>query len=115
MKRILILDEDPNMCLLLKLEMSDSGYEVFTENNIDRGLKILKNEWIDLIIMDVEFPRVINDMILNWMNRLQTETPVIIFSGNSGFKEFTDDDKFKYFVLKSGDTTLLKNKVHEII
>jgi hypothetical protein len=28
MKRVLILDEDPNMCELLKREISDDGFDV---------------------------------------------------------------------------------------
>ena len=52
MKRVLILDEDPNMCELLKREMLDDGFDVTSENIVAKGMKCLKKDSIDLMILD---------------------------------------------------------------
>ena len=55
-KRILIVDDDPDLLALLKLDLSFQGYEVFTACDGREALAMVSKETIDLILLDVMMP-----------------------------------------------------------
>ena len=57
MKRLLVVEDDPDIRELLKYNLSREGFEVLQANNGADGLKIATNESIDLIILDLMLPQ----------------------------------------------------------
>ncbi len=58
-KRILIVDDELNMRMLLKetlVEFEDKGVELLTAENGDEGVEIVRTENLELIILDVMMP-----------------------------------------------------------
>jgi DNA-binding NarL/FixJ family response regulator len=55
-KKLLLIDDDPNLILLVKDYLEFRGYEVVTTENGREALKILDREIPDLIICDVMMP-----------------------------------------------------------
>ncbi len=55
-KKILVIDDEPDMIAVLKHRLSESGYEVLTAVNGKDGLEKLQKDPIDLIILDVLMP-----------------------------------------------------------
>lgn len=55
-KRILLIDDDPNLVLLIKDYLELRGYEVFTADNGRQALDSLEKEVPDLVICDVMMP-----------------------------------------------------------
>ncbi len=55
-KRILIVDDESTMQVLLKNILEKEGYETFVAANGVDALNILKGEYIDLIILDILMP-----------------------------------------------------------
>ena len=115
MKRVLILDEDPNMCELLKREMLDDGFDVTSENIVAKGMKCLKKDSIDLMILYFKNPEDYGDGFFKWMKSEKIRTPVIIYSGYNDFTCLLKRDYTKHFIMKSWDITPLKNTIHNII
>ncbi len=57
MKKILIIDDEENLCHFVKVVLEDSGkYEVHTENNPANALSAVTEFRPDLIILDVLMP-----------------------------------------------------------
>ncbi len=52
-KKILVIDDDPEICQAMDAILSDSGYEVFTATDTDRGEAILNEQRPDLLILDI--------------------------------------------------------------
>lgn len=52
-KRILLVDDDPDQRLTLRLPLEKAGYAVSEAINLDEGLKAVLKEKPDLIILDV--------------------------------------------------------------
>jgi len=52
-KRILLVDDDPDQRLTVRLPLEAVGYEVFEASNSEEGLKAIKQVKPDLIILDV--------------------------------------------------------------
>jgi DNA-binding NarL/FixJ family response regulator len=55
-KRLLLIDDDPNLILLVKDYLEFRGYEVITAENGREALEVLEKEIPDMIICDVMMP-----------------------------------------------------------
>lgn len=55
-KKLLLIDDDPNLILLVQDYLEFRGYAVITAENGREGLEMLKEEVPDLIICDVMMP-----------------------------------------------------------
>jgi DNA-binding NarL/FixJ family response regulator len=55
-KRLLLIDDDPNLILLVKDYLEFRGYEVVTADNGKEALKLLSQEPPDMIICDIMMP-----------------------------------------------------------
>lgn len=55
-KKLLLIDDDPNLILLVKDYLEFRGYEVITAENGREALDLLDNEVPDMIICDVMMP-----------------------------------------------------------
>ena len=55
-KRLLLIDDDPNLILLVRDYLEFRGYEVITAENGREALEILENDIPDMIICDVMMP-----------------------------------------------------------
>ena len=53
MARILIIDDDPDIVLAVRMSLEAEGYEVIEANSGAQGIDMIKAERPDLIILDV--------------------------------------------------------------
>lgn len=58
MKRILIVDDEPNIVMTLEYTFKKSNYEVFIARDGQEALDILKTNFPDVIILDIMMPMV---------------------------------------------------------
>ena len=55
-KKIMIVDDEPNICEAVKITLEAEGFKVLTALNGPECLDKLKNELVDLILMDFFMP-----------------------------------------------------------
>lgn len=82
-KKVLIVDDDPDVRMFNASVVEDCGYTPIEAPNGEEGLKILKNDPPDLVILDVLMPK---QNGLRLYRELKTKKPllgipVIILSG----------------------------------
>jgi len=58
MKKILIVDDEPNIVMALEYTFKKNNYEVFIARDGQEALDILKNNFPDVIILDIMMPMV---------------------------------------------------------
>ena len=56
MQKILVVDDEPSIRLLIQTALSTFGYEVFLASNGAEALDVAKKNPVDLIITDVKMP-----------------------------------------------------------
>lgn len=56
MARILVIDDDEQVLNMLYESLTREGYDVFTASNGEQGLKLFRQEPVDLIITDIIMP-----------------------------------------------------------
>jgi len=54
--RILIVDDDPDLVALLKLDLSNQGYEIITASNGKDALHMANTNQVELVLLDVMMP-----------------------------------------------------------
>lgn len=55
--KILVVDDDPNICELLRVYLENEGYEVKTANDGVEGISYFKMYSPDLVLLDIMLPR----------------------------------------------------------
>ncbi len=57
-ERILIVDDDKNICELLRLYLEKEGYETYMTHDGESALTVFDEKQFDLVLLDVMMPRV---------------------------------------------------------
>jgi len=55
--RILVVDDDPDICALLEFKLEACGYDVVIEHDGEAALAALDSEPVDLVLLDWMMPR----------------------------------------------------------
>jgi len=58
MKKVLIVDDEPNILMSLEFLMKKNGYQVFIARDGEEALTILQNEAPDAVVLDIMMPKV---------------------------------------------------------
>lgn len=81
---ILLVDDDENATKKLSKILSKEGYEVFIANDGKKGLGIINNNKIDIIIADIEMPIMGGIELLEKVKSFQKDVEVIMMTGFGG-------------------------------
>ncbi len=80
--KILIVDDDTNICQLISLYLKKEGYSIKTANNGEAAINILKSEDFDLMLLDVMMPKLDGFEVLKQV-RVFSNIPVIMLTARS--------------------------------
>ncbi|GAB5522392.1 MAG: sigma-54 dependent transcriptional regulator [Roseivirga sp.] len=83
MERILIIDDDADICLLLKKYLQKKGYETFVAEDGRQGEKWLKENRADLVLCDFKLPDYTGLEMLQKIKIIDARTQVVIITGYS--------------------------------
>lgn len=78
-KKILVVDDEPEICELINLYLSREGFEVVTAGNCHQALNSAREEEPDLIVLDILLPEVDGIEICMELRKI-TEVPIIFLS-----------------------------------
>lgn len=79
MKRILVVDDEPQIKRMLRTSLQSSGYEVLLAANGLEGLEQFESKRPDLVISDLAMPEM-NGLELTQAIRRVSQTPIIVLS-----------------------------------
>lgn len=94
MPRILIIDDDKDICLVLSKFLTKNNYEVDVAHRGDEGLKLLRTHDYTLILCDYRLPDFTGVEMLRKIKLLQPAVAVIIITGYSDVR--TAVETFRY-------------------
>ena len=79
MSKILVVDDDNNICELLRLYLEKEGYTVVIANNGKQAIKVFKDEKPELILLDIMLPELDGWQVCREI-RKESECPIIMLS-----------------------------------
>ncbi|MCA0238803.1 MAG: sigma-54 dependent transcriptional regulator [Bacteroidetes bacterium] len=86
MQKILIIDDEVDICLLLKRFLAKKGYETEYATDAAKGLEILYSFKPDLVLSDFRLGKMDGSQILTQIKEQFPHLPVIIMTGYSDIK-----------------------------
>jgi DNA-binding NtrC family response regulator len=93
-KNILIVDDDVSFAQLLEIVLKDEDYNILVSNNGEKALQLIRGNIFDLILLDIEIPKISGLMVLKYVKEHNPDTKVIILTGHSGIKNAIEALKY---------------------
>lgn len=85
--RILVIEDDKDLCSLICQALSKAGYETDSCHNGNDGLYFAQNQVYDTIILDRMLPEIDGLTVLEAIRRRQIHTPVILTTALNGLHD----------------------------
>ncbi|MBN1394485.1 MAG: response regulator [Pirellulales bacterium] len=84
-KRILLVDDDPEIVESMRLALKSVGYEIFVARDGNQGLALAEREDPDLVILDMMMPKRSGFLVLEKLRRTRkVPTKIIMVTANEG-------------------------------
>jgi two-component system response regulator (stage 0 sporulation protein F) len=123
MKKILIVEDEIILKEVLKDELTDAGYEVYTVSSGKECLEFLeKNADVSLIIMDIKLPDISGLQLLEKISQKNYNIPIVMCTAYDSFQHdyqvwlSTEVSKIiADYIVKPVDLEELRRKVKNII
>jgi DNA-binding response OmpR family regulator len=116
-QKLLLVDDDPNIRMMLGDFLIASGYEVTTAESGERALQLMTASLPDIIILDMGMPGMGGTGFLERITdkRGRTRAPVLVLTARSDMAEFFADKKIGGFLTKPTDPDELLAEVQRIL
>lgn len=115
MPKILIVEDEETLRDLYEEELIDEGYDVVKAANGSEALKIVENEEIDLIMMDISMPEMDGIQALGKVASRERKIPVIIYTAYSNYKSNFMTWTADAYLTKSSNLDELKKKINNLL
>jgi len=115
MKKILVVDDEENICRLYKEELEDLGYEVTTVSDGASALTAMERARFDLVTLDMRMKGMDGIETLRRMKERDANLPVIISSAYEEYKDDFGSWASDAYIVKSSDTAALRDTVKKIL
>ena len=80
MDTILVVDDESNYLTVMETLLGEAGYEVLTAPSAIEALKIATAADLDLVLTDMKMPKMTGIELLEKLQHLQPDLPVIIMT-----------------------------------
>ncbi len=114
LKTLLVVDDDEDIRLILRDEFCDLGYNVVTAIDGEEGLVAFNEQNIDVVVLDLEMPKLSGEEVALKLQNQAPSVPVIIYTGNAERLKERIGVKYNAVVHKSGGIEELIGKVTEL-
>jgi len=115
MTTILLVEDDKNQRLLYELELKQEGYEIITATNGKEVLEKIEEQLPDIIIMDINMPKMDGIEAMGRILSRNKDIPVIINTAYSNYKDSFMSWAADAYIVKSSDLSELKDKIKEVL
>jgi DNA-binding response OmpR family regulator len=97
MKKVLVVDDDPNILDVIKFILTSYGFEVHTYSTGTNVVQVVLDYQPDLILLDIRLPGKLGTEICKELKDLHCTIPIILFSAHAqqaNFMEMFGADAF---------------------
>ena len=79
---VFVVDDEPGIALLCNRLLTRAGYKVETQTNPREAINYLKENKIDLLLVDIRMPEVDGFEVIQHAQRLQPDAAMLIMTGH---------------------------------
>jgi len=93
-KRILLVDDEPELLKAMRIRLASWGYDVLTATNGKEAIQLVKQEAPDAIILDIMMPEMDGIETLHRIRRFDKKIPVLMFTAYTNEERMKLSNKF---------------------
>ncbi len=112
---VLIVEDDSNQRALYEEELSDEGYEILVAEDGRQALQVAEDTPPDLVVMDVNMPKMDGLDTLARLLEVKRDTPVIIHTAYASYRDSFASWSADAYIVKNSDLTELKATVKRLL
>jgi DNA-binding response OmpR family regulator len=101
--RILVVDDEPELCLLYRCLLTDEGYEVATATSGAGALQLMDAFRPDLIVMDIRMPDMDGIEAMGRMLNRRNDLPIVLNTAYCSYKDNFCTWVASAYIVKSSD------------
>ena len=115
-KKILLVDDEPDLLKIISFTINSWGYEVITATNGREAIDVVKAQKPDIIILDYLMPEMDGIATLQEIRKFNTKIPVIMFTAHpEGIPlKGTDNLGISAFVPKASAEAILQTSIRMV-
>src|SRR5919205_448041 len=115
--QLLVVEDNPSTLKMLAFLLRDEGYTVHAASNGTKGLELLRNEPIDLLVLDVMLPDISGLQVCRQIRNEGMTLPVLVISalGRRDDKLAALNEGADDYMTKPFDPAEVVARVHSLI
>lgn len=117
MKKVLYVEDNPEMIEIVQIVLQNSGYRILTTQNGDEVITLCREEQPDLVLMDLNMPTLDGFEITRQLRQAGFDRPIVALTASE-----SDEDRSKArragcddYVLKTLDMADLEKTIDSYI
>ena len=111
MPTVMVVEDQPNLCVLYRQELEDEGYEVVVAQSGTEALAAVGRQQVDVVVLDIAMPGMDGIETLGRILAVDNCLPVILNTAYAGYQDDFLTWAAEAYVVKSGDLTELKERI----
>ena len=118
MKKIMVVDNEPDIVDLTRTVLELGGYEVVAAHSVEECLRLLEKEPVDLVLLDIMMPGMSGWDVFNRINKKSTDIKVAFMSVleiSDKRKQVLIEEGLADYIMKPFDKDTLLNRVDKIL
>ncbi|KYK23096.1 hypothetical protein AYK24_01395 [Thermoplasmatales archaeon SG8-52-4] len=118
MKKIMVVDNEPDIVDLTRTVLELGGYNVVTANSGEECLRLLEKEKVDLVLLDIMMPGMSGWDVFNRINNKKSNIKVAFMSVleiSDKRKQVLLEEGLADYIMKPFDKETLLNRVDKIL
>jgi DNA-binding response OmpR family regulator len=89
-KKVLIVEDDKNYLWVISQKLAEEGFTVATAKDGEEGLAAVEKEKPDLILLDIEMPKMDGITMSKKLKEANIQVPIIFLTNMSDIKHISD-------------------------
>jgi CheY-like chemotaxis protein len=118
-KKVLIVDDDPDITKVISFRVKKAGYDTETAQNGQEALDKLKKEKFDLVLLDIKMPVMDGYEFCKIVNADESlkKTPIIVITASvmTSSEDLKEQLKIEYVIQKPIDAENLFKNIDSLI
>jgi two-component system, cell cycle response regulator CtrA len=80
--RILVIEDDPNVAIVLERRLARDGFKVDRTDLGEEGVDLVRHYPFDLVLLDLNLPDIAGHAVLRRLKHVDVRLPVLVLSGD---------------------------------
>lgn len=114
-KKVLLVDDEENLCLLYREELESEGYSVRTAGDAASAMRLLEEDAPDVVVMDIRMPKMDGIEAMGRILSTKSDMPVILNTAYSSYKDDFRSWPADAYLIKSSDLGELKRAIRKAV